>query len=77
MIVNSTILLENSMAHNNKAKIPRTRLFVDLPTPLYKALEEGARQNFVSKATYVSEALKLKLNQDAISINSEELVNRD
>jgi hypothetical protein len=65
------------MGNNKKPKIHRTRLFVDLPTPIYKALEIAARQNFKSKASFVTEAIIYQIELDGIKIDSEQLVNKD
>lgn len=65
------------MGNNKKPKISRRRLFVDLPAPVYNALEEAARQNFKSKSGYVTDAIVYRVSMDGIKINSEDLVNKD
>lgn len=51
----------------------KSRLFINMPTELYKALVEAARQNYCTKTTYVIRSLILGFQQDAIKYHGGKL----
>jgi len=65
----------DSMGNNKRPKQPRSRLFVDLVTPVYKGLQLASRQNFRSMSSIVTEAIMVMLDKYGIQI--EDLVDKD
>lgn len=47
----------------------KSRLFLNMPTPVYKALVEAARQNYCTKTTYIIRALIMRFQLDAVQYN--------